>query len=62
MAERRCYTVTTWDTESQAFTPQSGIAKSTGLTLWEVRSVLRELQTMGYSCDRNDPSVLVELD
>lgn len=63
------YSVGTWDTDLQAFTPQLGLAEpSINVALWQVRAVLRELREMGYSCHRvrdgdehdSDPYVLVE--
>lgn len=62
------YSVGTWDTESQAYTPQT--ERWTNLTLWELRSALRELRQQGYTAHRyrdiygehsdNDWAVLVE--
>jgi hypothetical protein len=56
--------------ESQAYTPQAGIAKSFNLTLAELRHAIRELRRLGYSLDRrrdsdgthddNDWMVLIE--
>ncbi len=64
------YSIRTWDMDLQAFTPQNGIEKWEGLTLWELKSALRDLQELGYTCHRrrdkygfrddNDTSVLVE--
>ena len=58
------YSIRTWDTESQSFTPQEGVP-SRHLTLFQLRQAMRELRKIGYPCDRNkdgssDPSVLVE--
>lgn len=55
------YYVTTWDTGLQRFTPQKGV-RAGPYSLFGLRKALRRLQQMGYSCDRNDPSVLVERD
>ena len=61
------YTVRTWDSDLEDFTPHD--AQSQNITLWQVRSVLRDLRRLGYSCHRvrmphggydSDPSVLVE--
>lgn len=56
------YSVSTWDCERQTYTPQSGLrAPSQRITLYDLRRVLRELRDeFGYSCHRNDTSVLVE--
>jgi hypothetical protein len=65
------YSVGTWDTESQAYTPQEGLTvPSQNVPLAGLLAVLRELKTFGYSCHRyrdpdgghddNDTSVLVE--
>ena len=53
------YRVLTWDAELQRFTPQLGV-KPGPYTRFGLRKPLRKLQTMGYSADRNDYSVLVE--
>lgn len=53
------YYVTTWDAELQQFTPQAGV-RSGPYTLFGLRRAIRKLQSLGYSCDRQDPSVLVE--
>lgn len=53
------YFITTWDINKQRFTPQKGV-RSGPYTLFGLRQALRKLQAMGYTCDRNDPSVLVE--
>lgn len=63
------YSVGTWDTEAQAFTPQVGVP-AFNLTLAELRQSLRELRRHGYQCHRyrdangthddNDFYVLVE--
>jgi len=54
------YRVLTWDMEAKAYTPQDGLSKATGLTLWEVRRALRELRDLGYAADRNDPAIFIE--
>lgn len=67
------YSVRTWDTDEQAYTPQEGLSLPWhGLTLWQLKAALRELRRMGYSChrlrdtdgghDSNDWCVLVERD
>jgi hypothetical protein len=67
------YSVRTWDTDEQRYTPQDGLSLPwRGLTLWQLRQALRELQGMGYTCHRyrdsngdhadNDYYVLVERD
>lgn len=53
------YYVTTWDMDSQVFTPQVGV-RTGPYSLWGLKRALRKLQAMGYSCDRGDNSVLVE--
>ena len=54
------YYVTTWDTEQQRFTPQEGVSPGPH-SKWELRKVLRELQTLAYDTSRNGGhSVLVE--
>lgn len=63
------YSVGTWDSDEQAYTPQAGVP-SINLTLPELRQSLRALRDRGYSCHRrrdedgtyddNDWSVLVE--
>lgn len=62
------YSVGTWDTDEQAFTPQVGVP-AFNLTLWRLRAALKSLKQCGYSCYRwraddgeyeSDPSVLVE--
>ena len=65
------YTVRTWDTDEQAYTPQIGLSLPwNGLTLGQLRQALHELRRMGYTCHRfrdsdggrddNDWAVLVE--
>lgn len=65
------YSVGTWNTEKQAYTPQDGLSvPSFNITLAQLRQALRDLRQMGYRCHRfrdpdgghedNDWSVLVE--
>jgi len=65
------YSVGTWDTDRQAYTPQRRLSvPSFNMTLGQLRTALRELRAMGYSCHRyrdedgdhwdTDTSVLVE--
>jgi hypothetical protein len=63
------YSVGTWDSDEQSYTPQEGIAKSFNITLAELRQAVRDLKQMGYSCHRlrddvcygcNDWAVLIE--
>lgn len=67
------YTVRTWDTDAQAYTPQAGLSLPWhGLSLWQLRVALWELRRMGYathryrdadgSHDDNDWCVLIERD
>lgn len=69
--EAPTYSITTYDVELGEFTPQDGLTvPSIGVPWRGIRPVLRQLQSMGYSCDRvrvsefgghvGDPSVLVE--
>ena len=51
------YSVGTWDTESQCFTPQIGVP-SINLTLWELRASLRELRNCGYTAHRRRVRIL----
>lgn len=55
----RLYSVTTWDTDLQKFTPQIGLPEGP-FTIWQVREALRQLKDMGYQADRDDDWVLVE--
>jgi hypothetical protein len=70
-ARTRLYSVGTWDTDRQAYTPQRGLpVPSFNITLSQLRSALRWLRAYGYSCHRyrdadgghddNDWVVLVE--
>lgn len=54
------YSITTWDTDLQEFTPQIGCPETvTGPA--ELRDALRLLRSMGYDVQRaNAHSVLVE--
>jgi hypothetical protein len=63
------YSIGTWDTEAQAYTPQIGVSKTFNVTHWELLRAMRKLKTLGYSCHRrgdkreeldNDPFVLIE--
>ena len=64
------YSVGTWDSERQAYTPQDGlIARSFNVTWLELRLALRELRSLGYGAWRkrtgegehdSDWTVLVE--
>lgn len=65
------YSVGTWDTDLQAYTPQLGLTvPSQNVPLWTLKEVLRQLRRMGYSAHRyrdadgghddNDWCVLVE--
>lgn len=54
------YFVLTWDGEAQDWTPQTGV-RTGPYTMFGLRKALRKLRNMGYSADRNDPSVLVYL-
>lgn len=60
------YSIGTWDTDLQAFTPQIGLSvPSFNITIHELRQAMRELVAMGYSCHRykdgdSDPCVFIE--
>lgn len=64
------YSVGTWDTYAQAYTPQIGLSKSFNLTRAELKTAIRELRAGGYSVhrygnteaghDNNDTAVLIE--
>ena len=70
------YRVRTWDGnagDDGNFTPQDGLSvPSHGLSLWQVRTAIRELRQRGYPCDRvrdpdgghqsSDPAVLIEVE
>ncbi len=64
MASRK-YDILTWDSELGKFTEQAGMTNPTvNIEHHQIRPALRELQTLGYRCNRNycdsDASVLVE--
>ncbi len=47
------YSVGTWDTEAQAFTPQIGLSvPSFNMTIHQLRTALKELRRMGYAAKR----------
>ncbi len=64
------YSIGTWDTDLQAYSPQPGVPKSINITLHELRAAMKLLRRMGYSCHRfrdadgthddNDWMVLIE--
>ena len=65
------YSVGSWDTDIQAYSPQEGLSvPSFNVPLAVLVKIIRELRTMGYSCHRfrdadgghedNDWSVLIE--
>lgn len=65
------YSVGTWDTNAQAFTPQTGLTVPCVNVPWRtLLECMRQLRRMGYAADRyrdadgghetNDPMVLVE--
>jgi len=65
------YSVGTWDTDKQAYTPQRGLSvPSFNCTLSQLRQAIRDLRKCGYlahrvrdsegSHDDNDPAVLIE--
>jgi hypothetical protein len=65
------YSVGTWDTDEQAYTPQSGLSvPAFNITLRQLRQAIRELRGMGYTVhyrrdsdgghQNNDYSVLIE--
>lgn len=66
---KRLYSIGTWDSESQSYTPHDGLP-AFNLTIWQLRRVMRALRSIGYPCDRkrdsdgghdsNDPNVLIE--
>ena len=71
MVTQSLYSVGTWDTDLQAFTPQAGLTcPSQNVPLFSLLDVLRQLRAMGYTCHRrrdkngdhcdNDCSVLIE--
>lgn len=64
------YSVGTWDTDQQAYTPQVGVGRSINISFRGLVRVMRRLRRLGYSAHRirndegdhydNDTSVLVE--
>lgn len=65
------YSVGTWDTDKQAYTPQRGVTvPSFNCTLQQLRQSIRDLKRLGYSAHRrrdedgsyddNDWAVLIE--
>jgi hypothetical protein len=65
------YSIGTWDTQKQAYTPQRGLSvPSFNITIEQLRIAMKELRSMDYSCHRrrdadgsyddNDWSVLIE--
>jgi hypothetical protein len=47
------YSVATWDTNKQAYTPQCGLSvPSFNITLSQLRVALKELRQMGYTAHR----------
>lgn len=64
------YSIGTWDTEAQAYTPQGTDEEAFNLTIHQLRAAMKELRKCGYSChrirspdgdhDNNDWSVLIE--
>lgn len=65
------YSVGTWDTEAQAYTPQTGLSvPSLNIDIRQLRRAMKELRGGGYTCHRlrdpdgnhddNDWSVLIE--
>lgn len=65
------YSIGTWDTDEQAYTPQAGLSFPSQNVPWRtLLNVVRELKSMGYSCHRyrdadggyddNDWCVLIE--
>lgn len=65
------YTITTWDDERQAYTPQQGLSVPATNVSWRgLLAAVRELKAMGYSCHRvraadgthddNDCAVMIE--
>lgn len=64
------YSVGTWDTDEQAYTPHRWIAKTFNMTLRELRAAIQTLRLLGYTAHRrgninvghgdNDDSGLIE--
>lgn len=69
MAETPLYSICTWDTDLQSYTPQIDVP-AYNLTIHELRRSMRLLRDRGYSCHRyrdedgghddNDTAVLIE--
>jgi hypothetical protein len=56
---RHTYSVRTWDSDLQAYTPQAGLSLPwDGLTKWELKQALYLLRAMGF----DTYSILVERD
>ncbi len=55
---KKRYYVYTWDAEKRDWTPQKGV-RCGPWSLWGLRKPLRLLRGMGYSADKDDPSVLL---
>lgn len=71
IGQQPLYSVGTWDTDEQAYTPQAGLTVPSQNVPWlTLLQVLRELRRMGYTAHRyrdadgghedNDWAVLVE--
>jgi len=71
MSDKALYSVGTWDTEAQAYTPQEGLTVPSQNVNWRgLLAVVRQLKNMGYSChyvrdengdhSANDWAVLIE--
>ena len=54
------YSIGTWDTDLQAYTPQVGTEPCINVPWRRLLQVMRLLRQDGYSHDSNDWSVLVE--
>lgn len=65
------YSIGTWDTDRQAYTPQAGLAvPAFNITIWQLRQAIRELRSGGYTVHyvrsasgdhaNNDWAVLIE--
>jgi hypothetical protein len=59
------YYITTWDTDTQTFTPQAGV-RTGPYSLMGLRKAIRKLRALGYPCDYSsrtmigDPSVAID--
>lgn len=71
LSARPLYSVGTWDTDKQAYTPQRGLSvPSFNINREQLRIAMKELRAMQYSCHRyraedgtyddNDWCVLIE--